>query len=249
MSLIEKEVFVCFDCETTGLEPNNDRVIEIAVSKFTFTEILETYETLIDPERPIPQNTIEIHHISNEMVQGKPKAAEILPKVLKLIGNHIIVGHGIQLDVSFIKEECKRSCIPCNLEKNQFLDTLRMARLYGESPVNSLQRLRQHFNIAEEGAHRAMSDVIVNIEVFKYLAEGFKTTQDLLKRLEKPISLRAMPLGKYKGRPFSEIPIEYLQWAAHKDFDQDLLFSIRNELKLRKKGERFNQASNPFSQL
>lgn len=249
MSLIEKEVFVCFDCETTGLEPNNDRVIEIAVSKFTFTEILETYETLIDPERPIPQNTIDIHHITNEMVQGKPKAAEVLPKVLKLIGNHIIVGHGIQLDVNFINEECKRSRIPCNLEKNQFLDTLRMARLYGESPVNSLQRLRQHFNIAEEGAHRAMSDVIVNIEVFKYLAEGFKTTQDLLKRLEKPISLKAMPLGKYKGRPFSDIPLEYLQWAAHKDFDQDLLFSIRNELKLRKKGERFNQASNPFSQL
>ncbi len=163
MSLIEKEVFVCFDCETTGLEPNNDRVIEIAVSKFTFTEILETYETLIDPERPIPQNTIDIHHITNEMVQGKPKASEVLPTVLKLIGNHIIVGHGIQLDVSFISEECKRSRIPCTLEKNQFLDTLRMARLYGESPVNSLQRLRQHFNIAEEGAHRAMSDVIVNI--------------------------------------------------------------------------------------
>lgn len=249
MSLIENEIFVCFDCETTGLEPNNDRVIEVAVSKFTFSEVIETFETLIDPERPIPQSTIEIHHISDEMVKGKPKAAEIMPKVLKLIGNHIIIGHGIQLDVNFIAEECKRSSIPCNLTKNRYLDTLRMARLYGETPVNSLQKLRQHFNIAEEGAHRAMSDVIVNIEVFKYLSEGFKTTNDLFKRLEKPIQLKVMPLGKYKGRPFSDIPIEYLQWAAHKDFDQDLLFSIRTELKLRKKGERFNQASNPFSQL
>lgn len=249
MTLIDKEVFVCFDCETTGLEPNNDRIIEIAVCKFTFTEILESFETLIDPERIIPPNTTAIHHITDDMVAGKPKASEVMPKVLKMIGDHIVIGHGIQLDVSFIAEECKRGRIPCNLPKNRYLDTLRMARLYGESPVNSLQRLRQHFNIAEEGAHRAMSDVIVNIEVFKYLSEGFKTTQDLLKRLEKPILLKAMPLGKYKGRAFSDIPLEYLQWAAHKDFDQDLLFSLRNELKIRKKGQRFTQASNPFSQL
>lgn len=249
MTLIENEIFVCFDCETTGLEPHNDRIIEIAVAKFNYKGIIESFETLIDPERIIPPNTIEIHHITNDMVAGKPKAAEVIPQILKMIDNHILVGHGIQLDVGFVQEECKRSCIPCNLAKNPFLDTLRMARLYGETPVNSLQRLRQHFNIAEEGAHRAMSDVIVNIEVFKYLAEGFTTTKELLQRMERPIALKVMPLGKYKGRSFSDIPLEYLQWAAHKDFDQDLLFSIRGELKQRKKGLRFNQASNPFSQL
>jgi DNA polymerase-3 subunit epsilon len=58
-----------------------------------------------------------------------------------------------------------------------------------------------------------------------------------------------MPLGKHKGRPFSEIPHEYLQWAANKDFDQDLTFSIRSELKKRKSGNLFKQASNPFSEL
>ena len=58
-----------------------------------------------------------------------------------------------------------------------------------------------------------------------------------------------MPLGKHKGRPFSEIPIEYLLWAANKDFDQDLMFSIRSELKKRKSGSLFKQAANPFSQL
>ncbi len=124
-----------------------------------------------------------------------------------------------------------------------------MARLYGESPVNSLESLRQHFNIASEGAHRAMSDVIVNIEVFKYLSANFKTTKQLIERLEKPIQLRAMPLGKYKGRLFSDIPLEYLQWAQHKDFDQDLLFSIRSELKKRRQGNQFKQVSNPFSNL
>jgi DNA polymerase-3 subunit epsilon len=124
-----------------------------------------------------------------------------------------------------------------------------MARLYGESPVNSLERLRQHFNIAPEGAHRAMSDVIVNIEVFKYLAKSYKTTEQLLKTLEHPIKLKTMPLGKHKGRRFDEIPVEYLLWAERKDFDQDLLYSIRSELRSRKKGGGFEQSSNPFASL
>lgn len=249
MGLIEKEKFICIDCETTGLDPINDRIIEIAVVLFTFDEILDSFETLIDPERPIPEETTAIHHITDDMVKGKPKAPEILPKVIKLIDNYIIIGHGIQFDITCVQEESKRAQIPCPIDKNISLDTLRMARFYGQSPVNSLEKLRQHFNIAEEGAHRAMSDVIVNIEVFKYLSDGFKTTKNLVDRLKRPILLKTMPLGKHKGRPFSNIPIEYLRWAAHKDFDQDLLFSIRSELKKRKSNNQFHQASNPFSEL
>lgn len=249
MGLIHKEVFICLDCETTGLEPNHDRIIEIAVTKFTFDEVLETYETLINPKQIIPESSTKIHNITESMVADKPTVEKILPKVLKMINGYMIVGHGIKLDIQFICEEAKRHQIPCSVEKNLLIDTLRMARLYGESPVNSLERLRQHFNIAEEGAHRAMSDVIVNIEVFKYLSEKFKTSQDLLQRLERPIQLKTMPLGKHKGRPFSEIPLDYLQWAANKDFDQDLLYSVRLELKKRKEGNRFHQATNPFSEL
>lgn len=249
MSHIKKELFVCMDCETTGLDPKLDRLIEIAICIFDFNTILESFETLIDPTIPIPESTIKIHHITNDMILDKPLAEKVLPKVLEMISNHIIIGHGIQLDIFFVVEECKRAKIPCHILNNPFLDTLRMARLYGQSPVNSLESLRKHFNITEEGAHRAMSDVIVNIEVFKYLAEGFKTVEELEKRLEKPILLKVMPLGKYKGRPFSDIPIEYLRWASTKDFDQDLLFSIRSELKTRKNRQGFQQASNPFSNL
>jgi len=133
--------------------------------------------------------------------------------------------------------------------QNQSIDTLRVARLYGESPINSLDRLRQHFNIEAQGAHRAMSDVMVNIEVFKALTKGYKTTEELMTVLQKPIKLRAMPLGKHKGRKFNEIPIEYLLWAERKDFDQDLLYSIRCELRNRKKGGNYPSANSPFANL
>lgn len=249
MTLLDKEIFVCLDCETTGLDPKSDQIIEVALVKFTFSKTMESYETLIDPQCAISEISMAIHHITDAMVQGKPKIQEILPRLFQIIDQHIVVGHGIKLDLNFLIAAAKRHHIPCPLDSTTSIDTLRLARLYGESPTNSLEKLRQHFNIESEGAHRAMSDVTVNINVFKHLSTSFKTIEQLLERLKKPILLKTMPLGKYKGRPFIEIPIEYLLWAVKADFDQDLVFSIRTELQKRKKGDRFGQATNPFSQL
>ncbi len=249
MGLIRKDIFVCLDCESTGLLPDKDRIIEVAAARFTFDQILDEFETLVDPQCDIPETSQDIHKISKEMIEGKPKIAEVLPQLLRMISGHILVGHGIGFDIALIAAEAKRHQIPCQIDQQLYLDTLRMARLYGESPVNSLQQLRQHFNIEPEGAHRAMSDVIVNIEVFKQLARTFQTTEELFQILQKPIRLKAMPLGKHKGRRFDEIPLEYLLWAERKDFDQDLLYSIRCELRNRKKGGGFEQAGNPFTNL
>jgi DNA polymerase-3 subunit epsilon len=249
MPLIRKEIFVCLDCESTGLEPEKDRIIEIAAARFTFEKIVQEFETLIDPKCPIPETSQEIHKISAEMLAGKPKIQEILPDLLKMIDGHVLVGHGIGFDIALIAAEARRHNISTQIDKQPFFDTLRMARLYGESPINSLQKLREHFNILPEGAHRAMSDVIVNIEVFKHLAKTYQTTEELFRILQKPIRLKAMPLGKHKGRRFEEIPIEYLLWAEKKDFDQDLLYSLRSEIRNRKKGGGFEQSSNPFGTL
>ncbi|MDE3056124.1 MAG: DUF3820 family protein [Verrucomicrobiota bacterium] len=249
MKLLKDEIFVCIDCESTGLEPKKDRIIEIAVASFTLDQVVESFESLIDPECAIPQESQKIHGITAEMVCGKPKIAEVLPQVLEIAKGKIWVGHGIDFDRALILAEAKRYAIPCSFEDQPFVDTLRMARLYGESPVNSLQQLRRHFNIAAEGAHRAMGDVLVNIEVFKHLVKSYQTTKELLNLLQKPIRMRTMPLGKYKGRKFDEIPMEYLLWAEKKDFDQDLLYSLRLEIRSRKKGGNFSQAGNPFNNL
>lgn len=249
MGLLAKEEFLCIDCESTGLDTASDKIIEVAAVRFTFDGIVDSTETLVDPGVDIPPSSIEIHHITDDMVKGMPSIEEVLPALLQFVGTTPIVGHGVTFDIEMIVEAAKRASIPCKIQDNVILDTLRLARLYGESPYNSLEQLRQHFNIAAEGAHRAMSDVIVNIEVFKRLVQNFRTTEDLVKRLKQPIKLRRMPLGKHKGRPFKEVPLEYLRWAANKDFDGDLLFSIRSEIKRRKQGDSFGQATNPFQNL
>ena len=246
---MKNEIFICLDCESTGLEPEKDKIVEIASAKFTFDQMLDSFESLVNPECDIPQVSQEIHKISKEMLEGKPTIREILPEFLKRIEGHILVGHGIGFDIALIAAEAKRHQIPSKIEQQAYFDTLRMARLYGESPTNSLQQLRQHFNIQPEGAHRAMSDVMINIEVFKHLSKPYQTTQELFKILQKPIRLRTMPLGKHKGRRFDEIPLEYLLWAEKKKFDQDLLYSLRCEIRTRKKGGGFEQSANPFSSL
>lgn len=250
MTRIEDQEFICLDCETTGLDAVQDRVIEVAFIRFKMNEELEEFESLIDPECVIPESSIEFHHITQDMVAGKPTIRQVLPKVLPMIDpKHIIVGHGIEFDVQLLINAAERHGIPCQLNKNRTLDTLRMARLYGESPVNSLEQLRKHFNIPLEGAHRAMNDVIVNKEVFKQLVKKYKTVEQVFDALSAPIMFKIMPLGKHRGRPLRDLPLDYLLWAARQRYDRDLLYSLRSEINRRKKGNSFGQAGNPFNVL
>lgn len=244
-----QDEFVCIDCETTGLDVEKDRVIEVAVIRFNMNEVVESFETLVNPEMLIPEESIKIHHITQDMVEGKPKMRQVLPEVAKFFKDSpYIVGHGVNFDLDIVNRySIGEPCI--RYKQQQVIDTLRLARLYGQSPTNSLESLSKHFNVQGQGAHRAMADVQVNIEVFKHLTRSFKSTKDVLKALEKPIFLPNMPLGKHKGRPMREVPLDYLKWASRQDFDRDLLYSIRQEIKRRQKGQSFGQSANPFSSL
>lgn len=249
MKNINKETFICLDLELTGLDAEKDRIIEIAIAKFTFDGIIDSFETLVDPEMIIPDTSIKIHHITQDMVSGKPKIQKLMPKILEMIGNYPIIGHGILFDLKIIMNEAKRFLLPCPLDKNITVDTLRLARLYGDSPSNALKTLGIHFNVPQDAAHRAMSDVLVNIEVFKHLAKRYGSLEKVLQILSKPVLMKMMPLGPHKGRLLKDIPLQYLLWAVRKDFDQDLMFSIKKEISDRGKGKRFEQNSNPFQSL
>lgn len=249
MGRLQQDQFICLDCEMTGLDATQDAIIEVAVVKFAGADILDSFESLVDPQMPIPQESMAIHHITQEMCVGKPRINELLPQLLERIGNHIIVGHGVGYDIDMLKRAARRYNIPCQLDKNPILDTLRMARLYGGSAVNSLVQLRQHFNIPQHDTHRAMGDVMVNIALFRQLIKNHTTTEKLLEQLSKPILMITMPLGKYKGRLIKELPLNYLQSAVRLDFDQDLMYSLQHEIRRRKRGNLFLQVSNPFGEL
>lgn len=249
MGRLNQDTFICLDCETTGLDAKKDAIIEVAVVKFAGSEILDSFESLVDPQIPIPASSTAIHHITQQMVEGKPRIDQLLPELLARIGGHVIIGHGVGFDVEILREAARRYTIPCLLEKNPILDTLRMARLYGGSAVNSLAMLGQHFNIPDHDSHRAMGDVRVNVELFRQLIKNHTTTEKLLELLTKPILMNIMPLGRHKGRPIKDLPLNYLQSAVRLDFDQDLIYSLQHEIRRRKRGNLFIQAGNPFGEL
>lgn len=249
MALVKNAIFICLDCEFTGLDPEKDRILECAAVRFSCSEIIDQFDALINPECPISDESFAIHHISQAMISQKPTIDQILPDFLAFVGKQIIVGHGIGYDLAMIERAATRAGTPYTLNLCPCIDTLRLARLYGDSPNNSLESLATHFNVPNPGAHRALNDVMMNIEVFKHLIRKYHSVEQIFDVLSRPIKMKYMPLGKHRGRLFNEIPLQYLQWAAHMDFDQDLLFTIRMELKKRKQGDAFGQATNPFAEL
>src|ERR1700741_3512201 len=123
MPNLEKHKFICIDCETTGLDAQGDRVIEVAVMCFDANEVYSQMESLVNPQCEIPETSIAIHHITPEMIKDKPTIAEVLPEILKLIGNHIIVGHGVGFDIDILAIAAERHGIPCKIRHNLYLDT------------------------------------------------------------------------------------------------------------------------------
>lgn len=206
MAQLSQQIFVCVDCESTGLDPKRDSIIEVGAIRFTLEEELARYSSLVDPGLPIPPESQKIHRISDEMVTGQPKIATLLEPLLAFIGDAVLIGHNIGFDIALIANAAKKHGIQCHIDALRSIDTLRLARLYGESPTNSLEGLRKHFRIGQERPHRALDDAYVNMEVFKRLSQPYRTLRQLMEELDKPIRMRVMPLGKYKGRSFSEIP-------------------------------------------
>lgn len=248
MTTIHTQTFVCLDCETTGLE-DEDRIIEVAAVRFSLDEEFDSTETLIDPRRKIPPASTEIHHITDAMIAGKPTIDTILPGLASFIGKHPIVGHNIPFDIKMLMLASQECHFAASFQENDLIDTLRLARIYGESPRNSLVGLREHFQLPDGNAHRAMDDVRTNIAVFRKLIKPYPSFQELKKNLAKPILMKVFPFGKHKGRRIQEIPTQYLEWIVRKKFDQDIMHNTRVELAKRKRGQSLYSLHKPLSSL
>jgi len=149
--------FTAFDFETTGLDPYNDRIIEIAAIRFEDGEIIDRYVELINPERPISGMITEITGISNKMVQNAPTEETIIDDFLYFLGNDPLVAHNIHFDEQFLSVMCDR--LGRNKGNNTNYDTLQLSRsLFFDQPVFNLGALSEYFGLSAKGAHRAEKD-------------------------------------------------------------------------------------------
>lgn len=162
--LIDEENYVVFDIETTGLDPHNDKIIEIGAIKLQAGKIVEEFSTFINPEREISQEITKLTSITNEMVKDADTIDIVLPKFLDFCGDSTVVAHNAKFDVGFITQKAKelgREYSP------SVIDTLHWGRvLLPQLKRFGLKYIANHFNVSLENHHRAVDDTKATSEIF-----------------------------------------------------------------------------------
>ena len=154
--------YAIVDIETTGGSASRHKITEIAIVLHNGNEVLETYETLLNPECPIPYGITQLTGITQEMVQGAPRFFEVAKKIVEMTEGAVFVAHNVRFDYSFIREEFKR--LGFTYTRKQ-LCTVRLARkAFPGLGSYSLGNLIRHFNIQVNDRHRAMADTMATVD-------------------------------------------------------------------------------------
>lgn len=165
---LSKLNFVIFDTETTGLNPQVDEICQIAAVRVVNGKLRdgERFDMLVNPGRKIPQVSIDVHHVTNEMVENAPSVAEALTRFHRFADNAVLVAHNAPFDMAFLQ----RREAEIGLRFDQpILDTVLLsAILFGQSAEHTLDALcdRLAITIPEEDRHTAIGDAIGTADAF-----------------------------------------------------------------------------------
>jgi DNA polymerase III subunit epsilon len=156
--------YAIVDIETTGGNPSHAGITEIAVLVYDGEKVIETYQTLINPERQIPGFITGLTGIDQEMVAKAPTFSEIAPQLYKLLENKVFIAHNVNFDYSFIKEAFLKTGYQYLAPK---ACTVRLSRkVFPGYKSYSLGRLCEHLNIPITSRHRAFGDAAATAELF-----------------------------------------------------------------------------------
>ena len=160
-----QQVFVSIDLETTGLNPHADTIIEVGAVKFRGDEVLDRYQTFVNPGRKIPQFIQQLTSINPSHLERAPSFAQIAGQVAEFIGDLPIIGHNVKFDIDFLTSH--------RLElSNKTYNTWDLASIFlPEAPEYNLSALAQYLGLTHAQAHRASADAEVTAAVFHRLLE------------------------------------------------------------------------------
>jgi DNA polymerase III subunit epsilon len=202
---------IYYDTETTGTRPEKDRIVEIAAYD---PENNKSFQQLVQPGIPIPEEATAIHGITNEMIANAPSFEQAGRAFIDFCcGPCVLIAHNNDsFDKLFLLHESKRHQI--QLPEWPMIDTLKWARKYRpDLPRHNLQFLRQIYGIAENNAHRALDDVRVLCQLFSVMIDDLPL-EKVLELLNNPSEAlpEVMPFGKHQGKPLHAVPPAYLIW-------------------------------------
>jgi DNA polymerase III subunit epsilon len=182
--LLDDCAFAVVDVETTGMRViGGDRITEVAVAVVHGGRREIVFESLVNPERPIPRAIRTITNITDEMVRHAPRFADVAEQLMTALSGRVFVAHNARFDWNFVSAELRRSRA-LTLDGTRVC-TVRLARRLVKGVRScGLDNLCRFFGFDNRARHRAAGDALVTAELlYRLLAlareEGARTLQDL----------------------------------------------------------------------
>ena len=189
---------VCFDIETTGLKVTQEAITEIGAVRLKNGEIVETFQTFVDPERRLTPEIIGLTGITDEMLRGAPKLKDALTAFLAFAGDAPLAAHNAEFDISFIRAGCRKCSIPF---EPTYIDTLILAQnLLPGLGKYKLDIVAEHLQLPQFNHHRASDDAV---PVAQMLTKFFPMLEERgVTRLQQINNemLKLRPLGSKSNR-------------------------------------------------
>ena len=189
--LLSELAFTVFDTETTGLNPSQgDEIIQIGATRILNGKLLraESFEQLVDPERPLAPESAKIHGITSEMLRGQPTIDRVLPAFHAFSADTVLIAHNAAFDMRFLQLKEEQTGLRFD---HPVIDTLLLsAVVHPNQESHRLEAIAERLGLTIVGRHTALGDAIVTAEVFlkliPLLAEkGVRTLRDAREAAEK----------------------------------------------------------------
>ncbi|MBR9921700.1 MAG: GIY-YIG nuclease family protein [Bacteroidetes bacterium] len=185
------KTYAIVDLETTGGRSNRDRITEVAIVIHDGVQVINRFESLVNPECPIPYGITELTGISQEMVEDAPRFFEIAKQVVEMTENCVFVAHNVRFDYSFLREEFKRLGYTYT---RKTLCTVRLSRqVFPGLPSYSLGNLIRHFRIKVNDRHRAMADAQATSVLFDKILQEQESENQITQMVNMGIRESLLP--------------------------------------------------------
>ena len=170
--------YTVFDLEATDKIVTYAKIIEIGAVRVRNGEIIDSFQTLVNPKMPIPTEVSSITGITNDMVADAPHIEEILDSFIEFIGDDILVGHNITtFDTNLLYDELMAYC--GKKLQNDYIDTLYISQRgidHNSIENYKLSSICDYFCVNREHAHRALNDCIMTHDCYQKLADLHEST-------------------------------------------------------------------------